>query len=83
MSRPLTQLQIGQRLVALRKKKKLPQVELAAHLKMSRSALAQVELGNHGVDATELHALSLILHFSLDALLAPDVAVESFQLEKL
>jgi len=78
MALSLTQQQIGQRVAALRKLKKFSQEELAARLEMSRSSLAQLELGNRGVDVLELHQLSLVLGFSMDGLLAPDFTMKSF-----
>lgn len=66
MNMRLSQKQIGQRVVALRKKRGLSQDELAKNIKISRSSLAQIELGNRGVDILELQKLSLVLGFSFD-----------------
>ncbi len=66
MSTKLSQKEIGQRITELRKLKGLSQAELADRLKISRPSLAQIELGNRGVDVLELHELSIILGFSLD-----------------
>ncbi len=62
----LTQKQIGQRITELRKMKGLSQEDLAKSVNISRPSLAQIELGNRGVDILELQQLSLILGFSLD-----------------
>lgn len=62
----MSQKQIGQRITALRKMKGLSQEDLAKSVKISRPSLAQMELGNRGVDILELQQLSLILGFSLD-----------------
>jgi transcriptional regulator with XRE-family HTH domain len=42
--------QIGQRLAELHKRRGFSQDELAKNIKISRSSLAQIELGNIGVD---------------------------------
>lgn len=72
MSTKLSQTQIGQRVAALRKRKGLSQEELAKNLSMSRPSLAQIELGNRGVDLLEIHLLSKVLGFSLDEFMAKD-----------
>lgn len=66
METELTQKQIGQRIAALRKKKRLTQQYLAEQIKLSRPSLAQIELGNRGLDLLEFYRLSLALEFSLD-----------------
>ena len=65
MKATLSQKQIGQRVAELRKIKGLSQEELAKSIKISRSSLAQIELGNRGVDVLELQNLSKVLVFSL------------------
>ena len=65
MNTRLSQKQIGQRVAELRKIKGLSQEELAKSIKISRSSLAQIELGNRGVDILELQNLSKVLVFSL------------------
>lgn len=52
--------------------KGLSQEELAKHIKISRPSLAQIESGNRGVDILELQKLSLVLGFSLDALMSDE-----------
>lgn len=74
MSIILSQKQIGQRVVTLRKLKGLTQENLAKRLDMSRSALTQLELGNRKVDILELHKLSMVLGFSLDYFMSKDFA---------
>lgn len=66
MNTLLTQQNIGQRISALRKLKGLSQEELAKSMNISRSSLAQIELGNRGLDVIELQKLSWVLKFSLD-----------------
>lgn len=66
MSRNLSAKEIGQRIVELRKRKGLSQEELAKRLKISRSSMTQMELGNRSMDVLELQQLALVLEFSLD-----------------
>ncbi len=68
----LTQQQIGQRISDLRKKKGLSQQDLSNHIEISRSSLAQIELGNRGLDILELQKLSQVLGFSLDHFMSTD-----------
>lgn len=75
MSIGLSQKEIGQRISELRKKKGLSQEDLAKKVKISRSSLAQIELGNRSVDILELQKLSLILEFSLDYFMSKDFSV--------
>jgi len=75
MSTKLSQKQIGKRVTELRKRKGLSQDELAKRVKISRSSLAQIELGNRGVDALELLQLSGVLEFSLDDFMSKNFVV--------
>ena len=68
----LSQKQIGQRISELRKMKGLSQEDLAKNIKISRPSLAQLELGNRGVDILELQRLSMVLEFSLDDFMSKD-----------
>lgn len=72
MNIKLSQKQIGQRITELRKMKGLSQEDLAKSIKISRSSLAQIELGNRSVDILELQKLSLVLEFSLDDFMSKD-----------
>ena len=72
MNIKLSQKQIGQRITELRKMKGLSQEDLAKSVKISRPSLAQIELGNRGVDILELQKLSLVLEFSLDDFMSKD-----------
>ncbi len=72
MTAKLSRKQIGQRLTELRKIKGLSQEELAKSVKISRPSLAQIELGNRGVDILELQKLSFVLSFSLDDFMSKD-----------
>ena len=66
----LSHEQIGRRISELRKLKKLSQVDLAKTVNLSRSSLAQIELGNRNIDIRELQRLSMVLGFSLDQFLS-------------
>lgn len=72
MSIKLSQKQIGQRIAGLRRMKGLSQEELAKSVRISRPSLAQIELGNRGVDVLELQRLSQVLGFSLDDFMSED-----------
>lgn len=72
MNIKLTQKQIGQRIVSLRKVKGFSQAVLAKTINVSRSSMAQIELGNRSVDILELQKLSLVLAFSLDDFMSKD-----------
>lgn len=71
----LSKEQIGQRITALRKAKGFSQDDLARLVKISRSSLAQIELGNRGVDILELQNLSIALEFSIDEFMSPDFCI--------
>ncbi|MBI4648691.1 MAG: DUF4065 domain-containing protein [Bacteroidia bacterium] len=72
MKLKLSQKQIGQRIMGLRKAKGLSQENLAKSIGLSRPSLAQIELGNRSIDVFELYNLSLVLGFSLDEFLSAD-----------
>ena len=78
MNTTVTQQEIGKRIAALRKRKALSQEDLAKLLNISRPSLTQIELGNRNLDAFEFRQLSLVLGFSMDALMAPDFSVYDF-----
>jgi len=71
----LLQKQIGQRITELRKMKGLSQEDLAKSVKISRPSLAQIELGNRGVNVFELQQLSLVLSFSMDDFMSKNFSV--------
>ena len=72
MNIKLSQKQIGQKITKLRKIKGLSQEVLAKSINISRSSLAQVELGNRSVNILELQQLSMKLGFSLDDFMSED-----------
>ncbi|HCT29740.1 MAG TPA: XRE family transcriptional regulator [Bacteroidales bacterium] len=75
MSTRLSQEQIGQRIMELRKLKGLSQAELAKSVKISRPSLVQIESGNRSIDVLELQRLSIILGFSLDDFMSENFIV--------
>lgn len=72
MTTRLSPKQIGKRIVELRKQKGFSQEDLAKFLKIPRSSVAQIELGNRNVSVIELMKLSEALGFSLDRFLAKE-----------
>lgn len=83
MKTKLSQKQMGQRLMELRKIKGMSQEDLAKSIGMSRPSLAQIELGNRNVDSFELFHFSHVLEFSLDEFLSPNFkAKEAVPIEK-
>lgn len=75
MSIQLSQKQIGKQIAVLRKVKGLSQEDLAKSVHISRPSLAQIELGNRGVDILELQLMSQVLGFSLDDFMSKDFLV--------
>jgi transcriptional regulator with XRE-family HTH domain len=75
MNIKLSQKQIGKRITELRKMKGLSQENLAKSVKISRSSLAQIELGNRSVNILELQKLSMVLGFSLDNFMSEGFSV--------
>jgi len=73
----LTPVQVGQRIVALRKRKQLSQKELAKEVGISRPSLTQIELGNRSLNILELQKLGQVLGFSLDDFMSKDFAAET------
>lgn len=62
----LSQKDIGIRIAEFRKIKGFSQEDLAKHVKLSRSSLAQIELGNRGIDLLEFQKISQALGFSMN-----------------
>jgi len=71
----LSQKQIGRRIAEIRKTKGLSQEDLSKSIDIPRSSLAQIELGNRGIDILELQRLSQVLRFSLDDFMSRDFSV--------
>lgn len=76
MKNKLSQKKIGQRLTDLRKRRGFSQEDLAKAVKISRSSVAQIELGNRSVNIMELQRLSIILGFSLDDFVSGDFGMD-------
>lgn len=66
MNMQLNQKDIGIRIAEFRKIKGFSQEDLAKHVKLSRSSLAQIELGNRGIDLLEFQKISQVLGFSMN-----------------
>ncbi|MCD4696546.1 MAG: helix-turn-helix domain-containing protein, partial [Bacteroidales bacterium] len=81
MRTELSNKEIGNRIMTTRKTKGFSQEDLASILGISRSALAQIELGNRKVSVIELMNLSLNLGFSIDKILAKDFNFQSKVIE--
>jgi len=75
MNSTLSQKTIGRRVTKLRKIKGLSQTDLAKSIRVSRSSLAQIELGNRNVNILELQLLSIELEFSLDDFMSNDFKI--------
>ena len=71
----LSQQEIGQRISLLRKQKGWSQEDLAKSVGLSRSSVAQLELGNRSLDVMELQKLSLLLGFTLDDFMSRDFSI--------
>lgn len=72
MKTSLSNKELGNRIMMIRKEKALSQEELASLIGISRSSLAQIELGNRKTSIIELMDLSLNLGFSIDKILTKD-----------
>ncbi len=72
MGKKLNNSELGRRLSFYRSQKGLSQEELATFVGISRSSLAQIELGNRNVTAVELLKLAEQLNFSLDEIMSAD-----------
>lgn len=75
MNAELSPREIGQRLAQLRKYKGLSQEDLASRIPISRSSLAQIELGKRNLSVVEFQRLSHILEFSLDRFLSQNLVI--------
>lgn len=72
MQDKLSQMKIGQRIAEIRKRRGLSQEDLAKAVKISRSSITKIELGNRSVNILELQRLALVLGFSLDDFVSGD-----------
>jgi len=76
MNMHLFQKELGRRIAGQRKQKGFTQADLATRMQLSRSSLAQIELGNRNLDAVELQQLAIILGFSLDDFMSEDFKID-------
>ncbi|MDO8316070.1 MAG: DUF4065 domain-containing protein [Flavobacterium sp.] len=73
----ISQVQIGQRIIELRKRKQLSQEDLAKMVGISRPSLTQVELGKRSLNIMELQKFAQVLSFSLDDFMSEDFTPEA------
>ncbi len=73
----ISQDQIGERIVALRKRKQLSQEDLAKRIGISRPSLTQIELGKRSLNVLELQKLAQVLRFSLDDFMSENFSAET------
>jgi len=78
MEKLLTQKDLGERIARLRKLKGFSQENLAKSIQMSRSSLAQLELGNRSMDVLELQKIAQVLSFSLDDFMAKELPPRNY-----
>ena len=74
-----SQKEIGLRIAQMRKRKGLSQEELAVRVKLSRPSLAQIELGNRGINIQEFQRFAQVLEFSLDDFVSKDFHVSAVE----
>jgi len=73
---PIDQHELGRRLKAAREACQLTQDDVAAHLDVSRSTIAQMELGNRAVTSLELDKLAYLYGRDIRAFLADEFRPE-------
>lgn len=76
MSQHLSQKEIGHRISEFRQFKEFSQEELANQIELSRSSLAQIELGNRKLNVIEFQRIAHVLGFSLDNFLSQDFNIK-------
>ncbi len=81
MNQQLSQKEIGRRISELRQFKGLSQDDLAGKIELSRSSLAQIELGNRKLNVLELQKISNVIGFSLDKFLAQYFSIQEISNE--
>jgi transcriptional regulator with XRE-family HTH domain len=70
MKTTLSNKELANRIITIRKAKGFSQEDLATLINISRPSLAQIELGNRKISIIELMNLSLNLDFSIDKILS-------------
>ena len=73
---PVSQKELGRRLQIARKASRLTQANVARSLGVSRSTVAQIELGNRAVTGLELERLAFLFGRDLREFLAPEFSEE-------
>lgn len=73
----LSQVQIGQRIIELRKRKQFSQEDLAKMVGISRPSLTQIELGKRSLNIMELQKFAHVLGFSIDDFMSKDFSGET------
>ncbi len=81
MNQNISQQEIGHRISELRQFQGLSQDDLANQIDLSRSSLAQIELGNRKLNVIELQKISHILGFSLDSFLSQNFSIQKITKE--
>lgn len=76
----ISQVQIGQRIIELRKRKQFSQEDLAKLVGISRPSLTQIELGKRSLNIIELQKFAQVLGFSLDDFMSKDFNLETVDL---
>jgi transcriptional regulator with XRE-family HTH domain len=82
MTLQLSQKELGQRIGDFRKSKGLTQVDLANNIGLSRSSMAQIELGNRSIDIFEIQKIAMVLGFSIDQIVSPGFSMISEETKK-
>lgn len=73
----ISQVQIGQRIIALRKRKQLSQEDVAKMIGISRPSFTQVELGKRSLNIMEMQKFAQVLGFSIDDFMSEDFTPET------
>lgn len=82
MTFQISQVQIGQRIIELRKRKQFSQEDLARMVGISRPSLTQIELGKRSLNIMELQKFAQVLGFSLDDFMSRDFSSELVDLSE-
>lgn len=76
MKEPISRKEFGERINRLRKKRGFTQQDLAKLIGISRPSLAQIELGNRGIEISELQKFAFTLHFTFDEIFSENFTAE-------
>ena len=78
----ISQINIGSRIVLLRKNKGYSQEDLAKLLDIPRTSLTQIELGNRNISIIELQKISEIFTISIDSLVLQNFDLNMIQIKE-